>query len=164
MKDQRPLVIVQSLSGIWLSASLRTAACQAPLSFTICQSLLKFMSIESNHLTLSHHLVLCSSLLLCPQSCPPSGSFPMSRLFTSGGSSIRASASAPVLPMNIQNWFPLWLTGLISLQSKRLSRISSAITVQTSILPCSALFMVQLSHPYITIGKNKCLTWVWADF
>ena len=60
--------------------------------------------------------------------------------------------------MNIQNWFPLWLTGLISLQSKRLSRISSAITVQTSILPCSALFMVQLSRPYMTTGETIALT------
>ena len=64
----------------------------------------------------------------CPQSFPASESFPMSRLFTSGGQSIEALAS--VLPMNIQGWFPLGLTGLISLPSKGLSRVFSSTTVQ----------------------------------
>ena len=63
----------------------------------------------------------------CPQSFPVSGSFPMSWLFTSGGQSFGASAS--VLPMNIQGWFPLGLTGLISLQSKGLSGVLSSTTV-----------------------------------
>ena len=66
----------------------------------------------------------------CLQSFPASGSFLMSRLFASGGQSIRASASASVLLMNIQNWFPLGLTGLIFLQSKRLSSVFSITTVQ----------------------------------
>ena len=66
----------------------------------------------------------------CPQFFPVSGSFPMSQLFTSGGQSIEASASASVLPMNIQDWFPSRLTGLISLQSKGLSRVSFNTTVQ----------------------------------
>ena len=61
----------------------------------------------------------------CPQSLPASGSFPMSWLFTSGGQSIGASAA--VLPMMIQGWFPLGLTGLISFLSKRLSRVFSSI-------------------------------------
>ena len=65
----------------------------------------------------------------CPQSFPASRSFPMSQLFTSGGQIIGASASASVLPMNIQGWFPLGLTGLISLQSKELSRVFSNITI-----------------------------------
>ena len=65
----------------------------------------------------------------CPQSFPASGSFPMSQLFTSGGQSIGASTSASVLPMNIQAWFPLGLTGLIALQSKGLSRVFSDTTV-----------------------------------
>ena len=65
----------------------------------------------------------------CLQSFPASGSFPMSHLFTSHGQSIGVSASASVLPMNIQDWFLLRLTGLISLQSKRLSRVSNT-TVQ----------------------------------
>ena len=71
---------------------------------------------------LSNHLILCHPLLLCPQSFPASGSFLISQLFTSGGQSIGASTSASVLPVNIQGWFPLGLTGLISLQSKGLSR------------------------------------------
>ena len=66
----------------------------------------------------------------CPQSFPASGSLPMSHLFTSGDQSIGAPASASVLPMNIQDWFPLGLTDLISLQSKGLSRIFSNTTVQ----------------------------------
>ena len=66
----------------------------------------------------------------CPQSLPVSGSFPMSRLFSSSGQSIGASASALVLSMNIQGWFPSGLTGLISLQSKGLSRVFSSTTVQ----------------------------------
>ena len=71
------------------------------------------------HPTISSSVIpFCSSL----QSFPVSGSFPMSLLFASGGQSIRASASASVLPMNIQDWSPLGLTGLISLQSKGLSR------------------------------------------
>ena len=66
----------------------------------------------------------------CLQSFPASGSFPMSQLFTSGGQSIGFSASASVLPMNIQDCFPLGLTGLIFLLSKGLSRVFSNITVQ----------------------------------
>ena len=66
----------------------------------------------------------------CPQSLPASESFPMSQLFAWGGQSIGASASASVLPTNIQDYFPLGLTGLISLQSKGLSRVFSNTTVQ----------------------------------
>ena len=76
----------------------------------------------------------------CPQSLPASGSFPMSRLFTWGGQSIRVSASASVLPMNIQDWSPIGLTGWISLQSKGLSRVFSNTTVQKH-----QLFGAQLS-------------------
>ena len=64
------------------------------------------------------------------QSFPASGSFPMSQFFASGGQRIGVSISASVLPMNIQDWFPLGLTGWISLQSKRLSRVFSNTTVQ----------------------------------
>ena len=79
------------------------------------------------HRTISSSVFPFSS---CLQSFPESGSFPVSWLFKSGGQSIWASASAPVLPMNIQGWFPLGLTGLISLQSKGLSRVFSNNTVQ----------------------------------
>ena len=78
------------------------------------------------HPTISSSVVLFSS---CPQSFPASGSFPMSRLFASGGQSIGASASASVLPMNIQDWFPLGWTGLIALLSKGLSRLFSSTTI-----------------------------------
>ena len=78
-------------------------------------------------LTISSSVVPFSS---CLQSFPASGSFQMSQLFASGGQSIGASASASVLPMNIQGWFPLWLTGLISLLSKEPSRVLSSTTVQ----------------------------------
>ena len=79
------------------------------------------------HPTISSSVIPFSS---CPQSFPASGSFQMSHLFTSGGQSSGVSASASVLPMNIQDWFPLGWTGWISLQSKGLSRVFSSITVQ----------------------------------
>ena len=95
----------------------------------------------------------------CLQSFPGSGSFPMSQFSTSGNQSIRVSASASVLPMNIQDWFPLGLTGWISLQSKGLSRVfSSTTSSKASILRHSDCFMGQLSHPYITTGKTIALT------
>ena len=73
------------------------------------------------------HPTVSSSVIpfSCLQSFPTSGSFPVSQVFTSGGQNIRASASTSALPMNIQDWFPLWLTGWISLQSKGLSESSS---------------------------------------
>ena len=81
------------------------------------------------------HLTILSSvlppLLLLSSSFPSSGSFPVSQFFPSGVQRTGASASAPVLLMNIQDWFPLGLTGLISLQSKGLSRVFSNTTVQS---------------------------------
>ena len=85
----------------------------------------------------------------------------MSQFFTSGGQSIGASALALVLPVNIQGWFPLGLTGLISLQSKGLSRVFSVQKHHSSkalILWHSAFFMVHLSHPYMTTIKTIALT------
>ena len=83
------------------SATLWTAACQASLSITNSQSLLKLMSTEL--VVLSNHLTLYRPLLFCLQSFPASGSLPMSQLFASGGQSIGASASASDFPMNIQD-------------------------------------------------------------
>ena len=91
----------------------------------------------------------------CLQSFPAWGSFPMSQLFASGGQNTGASASASVLPMNIQGWFPLGLPGFISLQSKGLSRVSSSTK---SVLWHSTFFTVQLSHPYMTTGKTIAST------
>ena len=88
------------------------------------------------------HLTISSSVNPFPsylQSFPASGSFPMSQFFTLGGQSIGASASSSVLPMNIQDWFPLRLTGLI-LQSKGLSRVFTNTTVQKN-----QFFSAQLS-------------------
>ena len=79
------------------------------------------------HPTISSSVIPFSSRL---QSFPASGSFQMSQFFASGGQSIGVSASASVLPMNIQHWFPLGLTGFISLQSKGLTRVFSNTTVQ----------------------------------
>ena len=92
-------IVVQSLSRVWLLATPWTAAHQVPLSFTVSQSLLKFMSIQS--VMPSNHLSSVAPFSSWPQSFPESGSFPMSRLFTSGGQSIGISPSTSVLPMNI---------------------------------------------------------------
>ena len=90
-----------------------------------------------SHPTISTSVVPFSSHL---QSFPASGSFPVSQFFASGGQSIRVSASASVLPMTIQDWFPLELTGLIFLQCRGLSRVFSNTTVQNH-----PFFSVQLS-------------------
>ena len=117
-------------------------------------SLLEFMSIES--VTLSYHLTLCLTLLLLPSVFPNiSGSFPMSRLFSLGGQSTGASASASVLPMSIQGWFPLKWTSLISLLSKGLSRVLYSTTIwKHQCVRRSAYFNVQLSHLYMTTRKT----------
>ena len=99
-QSQFHVVDVQSLSCVWLFASLWTAARQASLSFPISWSLLKLMSIEL--MIPSNHLILCRPFSSCLQSFPASGSFPMSRFFASGGQSIGASASGSVLPVNIE--------------------------------------------------------------
>ena len=88
-------------------------------------------------------------------------SFLMGQFFTSDGQSIGASASASVLLMNIQYKFPLQWTGLISLQSKGLSRVFQHHSSKASVLRCSAFFIVQLSHPYMTTGKTIALT-IWT--
>ena len=88
--------------------------------------------------------------------------FPMSQLFVhQGGQTIGASASASVLPMNNQGWIPLGLTSWISLLSKGLSRVFSSTTIEKhQFFWCSALFMVQLSHPYMTTGKT--IAWIYG--
>ena len=102
--------VVQSLSHAWVFAT--PMDCNVS-GFPVLHYLPEFtqtMSIEL--MMLSNNLILCHTFLLA------SGSFPMNQLFSSGGQSVGTSASASVLPMNIQGWFPLGLTGLISLQSK----------------------------------------------
>ena len=119
------VVVVQSLSRVRLFATPWAAARQASLSFTISLSLLKLMSIES--VMPSNHLILCCPLILLPSIFPSIRPFPICWLFSSGGQSIQASAS--VLPMNIQGWFPWELPGLILL-SQGLSRVFSSTTVR----------------------------------
>ena len=107
----------------------------------------------------SNHLILCHPLLLPPSIFPASGSFPTSQFFTSGSQSIGVSASASVLPINIQDWFPIGLTGRISLQSRgTLKSHLQHHSSKASILWCSAFFIVQLSNPYMTTGKTIALT------
>jgi len=116
---------VQLLSHVWFFVTQLTEACQSSLSITNSWSLFKLMSVES--VIPSNHIILCHPLILLPSIFPAWGSFSMSQLFASGGQNIGVSASASVLPMIIQDWFPL---GLISLQSKELSRVFSITTVQ----------------------------------
>ena len=104
-----------------------TASCQSSMSITNSQSLLKFMSIKSGMPT--KHLIICHPFS-CLQTFPASRSFPVSHFLASGSQSIGVSASTSVLPKNMQDWFPLGLTGWTSLQSKGLSRVFSNTTVQ----------------------------------
>ena len=117
--------------------------------------------VYSNSCTLSRwsHATISSSVIpfsSCPQSFLASGSFPISRFLTSGGRSTGVSAS--VLPMNIQDWFPLGWTGWISFLSKGLKNLLQHHSSKASILWCSAFFIVQLSHRHITTGKTIALT------
>ena len=120
---------VQSLSQVWLCSLMdwSTPGCQAPLSFIISWNLFKFVSIEL--VMLCNHLILWCPFFFYLQSFPTSRSFPKILVFSSGGQCIWASASASALPMNIQGWFLLRLTGLISLLSKGLSRVFSSTTI-----------------------------------
>ena len=118
-------VVVQLLSHVQLVATSWISACLASMSFTVSRSCSNSCPLSQwCHPTISFSVIPLSCLL----SFPASESFLMSQLFASGGQSIGASAS--VLPMNTQDWFPLSLTGLISLQSKGLSKVFSNTTIQ----------------------------------
>jgi len=114
------------------------------------------------HPTMSSFFTHFSS---CPQSFPTSGSFPMIPLFASGGQIIGVSALASVVLINIQEWFPLGLIGLISLLYKGLSRVFCKTTVRKhQFFSHSAFFMVQPSHPYMTNRIIIALTiWMFVD-
>ena len=121
-------VVVQLLSHVHLFATPWTAAHQAFLSFTISWTCSNSCPLSWwCHPTISSSVIPFSS---CLQSFSASGSFPMSQLFISGGQSTGASASASVLPMNIQDWFPLGLTGLIFWQSKGLSTVFMTVQLR----------------------------------
>ena len=156
------VVIVQSLSHVWLFATPWTSACQASLSFTISWSLLKLMSIES--VMPSNHLILCHPLFL-----PPS-IFPSIRVFSnetvlrirwpkywSFSFSISPSYEYSGLISFRIDWFDL-----LAVQETRKSLLQHHSS-KASILWCSAFFIVQLSHPYVTAGKTITLTrWTFA--
>ena len=144
-----PIVVVQSIR---LFARPWIAARQASLSITISQRLLKLIPFN--------HLVLCHPLLLLPSIFPKSGYFPMCQLFASCGQSIGALTLASVFPMNIQGWFPLGLTGLISLLSKGLSRVftSTIIWKHPFFWAQSSLWSNSHIHTYMTTGKTIALT------
>ena len=146
-----------SLSCVWLLATPGTAACQASLSITNSWSLLKLMSMESVMPMESISSSVCHPFLLLLSIFPRTRVVffpPISHFFTLGGQSIGASASTPILPMYIQGWFPLGLTGLISLLSKGLSSLLRHHGLKVSVIQCSAFFIVQLSHLYRKINHN----------
>ena len=130
---------------------------QASLSFTISWSLHKLRSIES--VMPSNHLILSCYLLLLPSIGPSIRVFPSESTFHIKWPKYWASASASALPMNIQGWFPLGLTGLISFAVQgTLKSLLQHHSLKASILQCSAFLMVQLSHPYMTTGETIALT------
>ena len=137
---------MQLLNRVRPFTTPQTVAHQASLSFTISQSLLKLMSIES--VMPSNYLILCHPLFSCLQSFPESWSFPMSQFFAQGGQSIGASALASVLSMNILlisfriDWFDL-----LAIQGT-LKSLLQHHSSKESILQCSAFFMVQFLYPY----------------
>ena len=104
------------------------------------------------------HPAISSSVMpfsSCPQSLPASGSFQMNQFFASGGQSIVVSASASVLPMNIQDWFPLGLTGWISLKSKGLSRVFFTL---------DKLVFLSLSFPTFKMRSSVIIRDEWINF
>ena len=136
------VVVVQLLSRASLFATPWTAAFRVSLSFTICWSC-------SNSCSLSRwcHSTISSSVahfFSCLQSFPGSGSFPVSEVFTSGGQS--SGASALVLLMNIQGWFPLGFASLFSLHFKGLSRVFSSPIIQKHQLFGAQPFLLSSSH------------------
>ena len=128
--------------------------CSMP-GFPVCHQLQELTQTHVHWVGDAIRLILCRPYSSCLQSFPASGSFPMSHFFTSIGQSIGVSASASVLPMNIQGWFPLGLTGLISLQSKGLSRIFSPIPQFKSISSSAQVLMLTL----LIMGNlcNSCM-------
>ena len=142
--------LVQSLSCVRLFVTPWMTAHQASLSVTNSRSLLKLMpSSWWCHPAISSFVVHFYS---CPQSLPASGSFPMSQLFSWGGQSIGVSASASVLPMNMQDWSLLGWTGWISLHSKGLSRVFSNTTIQKH-----QFFSAQISSQ----SNSHIHIWMW---
>ena len=139
----------QLLSHFRLFVTPWTSARQASLSITNSQSLLKLTSIEL--VVPSNHPILCRPLLLPRSVFPSFRTFSNESVkFTSGSQSIGVSASSSVLPVNIQDWFPVGWTGWIFLLSKVFSSLLQHHSSKASVLRCSTFFIVQLSHPIHT--------------
>ena len=149
---------VQSLSSVRLFVTLWICSTSGlPVHHQLPERAQSHVHRVSDAIQPAHPLLNPSPLL---QSFPVSGSFHMSQFFASGGQSTRVSASTSVLPMNIQDWFPLWWTGCISLQSKGLSRVFSNTTLQNiNSLSLSFLYSPALTsiHDY---WKNHNLDWM----
>ena len=152
------VAVVQLLSCVPLCDPTDCSMPGSP-SFTVSWSLLRFLFIDS--VMLCNISPSAAAFSFCLQYFLASTSFPINQLFASRGQDFGTSASAFVLLMNSQGWFPLGSTGLISLQSKGLSRVFSNTTIQKhQFFSAQPFFMVQLSHPYMTTGKTKAFT-VW---
>ena len=153
------LIAVQPISRVWLFVTPQTAACQASLSFTIFQSLLKFLCIES--VKPSKHFL--SSLVVfsfCLQSFPASGSFPTSQLFPSGGQSISFSFSVSP-PNEYSGLVSFGSTSSISLKSKGLSWVFSRSTIRKHQFFSAQPLLCSNSHPCMASGETISLT-IWT--
>ena len=149
---------VQSLSHVRLFATPWTAARQASLSITNSHSLLKLMSIEL--MMPSNHLILCHPLLLLPSIFPSIRVFSNESVLCISGQSIGVSASASVLPMNIQGWFKIDWFDLLAVQWT-LKSLLQHHSLKASVPWRSAFFMIQLSHLYMTTRKTIALS-IWT--
>ena len=138
------------------SATPWTTACQASLSLTISQSLPKFLSVVS--VMPSSHLILWCPFSFCPQSFPASGTFLMSWLFTLDDQNTGASASASVLSMSIQGWFPLRIDWFDLAVQATFGCLLQHHNLKASVLWCSAFFTIPFSQPFMTTGKTIALT------
>ena len=145
---------VQSLSRVRLFLTPRTAAHQAPLSITNSWSFLKLMSMES--VMPSNYLILYCSLLLLPSIFTSIRVFPTSQFFSSGGQSFSFSISSSSEYSGLISFRMDWLD-LLAVQEATQSLLQHHSS-KASILQCSAFFIVQLSHPYMTTGKRIVLT------
>ena len=161
MEPKKGISSVQSLSHVWLFATPWTAALQASLSITNSQSLLILMSVEL--VMSSNYFIFCHPLLLPPSIFPSIGPFSNESALHIRWPSIWVSASASVLPMNIQDF--QWI--FISFRMDWLDLLAVQGTFKTFLQHhsskasagwCSAFFIVQLSHPYKTTGKTIALT------
>ena len=156
-------LVLSPLNSVQFSCSVISLALCDPMDWntpgfpviTNSQALLKLMSIEL--VMPFNHLVLCCHLLLLFSIFPSIRVFSNESVFPSGGQNIGAWALASVLPVSIQDSFPLGLTGLIFLLSKGLKSLLQHHSSKASILQCSAFFEIQLSHPYMTIEKAIAL-------